>query len=230
MFERRKTTLLCAICRGGLGACVRRHATGAHRRGSERRTLPPGLENSGLLFTRPRVLLRARFFPHAKTYPRPHRGRGTWGAYSWAGNLVHTRQRIFSGENPPGRSHYARTGAPRMRAYLADEMPTCHTRLRSWQRSPVRLPHNGNNPTRQGARGGVYARRHIAQEAAAIPGAAIVSDSGTSTPWKMAASGCSWPCRFSVLRGKCAQFGRGCRKQETPPQLFPRVAAIRLLT
>ena len=156
-----------------------RRRTGADQRGEP---YPQGLKIR-VCSPPDRVPSSARdFFPTPKTYPRPHRGQGTRGAYSWAGNLVHTRQRIFSGENPPGRSHYARTGAPRMRAYRADETPARHTPLRSWNRSPVRLPHNGNNTTRQGARGGVYARRHIAQEAAAIPGVAIVPDSGTNTP------------------------------------------------
>ena len=99
MFECKKTALLCAICRGGLGACVRRHATGAHRRGSERRTLPPGLENSGLLITRPRVLLRARFFPHAETYPAPI-GAGQHGELTAGRGTPSTRKgKFFRGEN-----------------------------------------------------------------------------------------------------------------------------------
>lgn len=104
-----------------------------------------------------------------KNVPRPHSLADAWSAYSWAWRAIHTH-RIFFGRKTSGRSHYARTGALRMRAYLADETLARHTRTRSWQRSPV-------------------------------PG------TGLCPIWA------HWP-----------------KTEKKPPQLFPRVAAIRLLT
>ena len=156
---------------------AQRH-TGADQRGEP---YPQGLKIRVCSPPYPVPSFARDFFPTLKHTPAPYRGQGN-GVLTAGRGTSFTHGSEFFREKIHRRSHYARTGAPRMRAYRADETPARHTPLRSWNRSPVRLPHNGNNPTRQGARGGVYARRHIAQEAAAIPGVAIVPDSGTNTP------------------------------------------------
>lgn len=102
MFERRKTGPLCANCCGGLGTGVCRRAAEAHRRGSERRTPPPGLENSGLLSPRPGAILRARFFSHAENIPPPPSGPGNKGGLQLGGEPRPHTPEIFSGVKTTG--------------------------------------------------------------------------------------------------------------------------------
>lgn len=47
-------------------------------------------------------------FSPRRNIPRPHRGRTTWGAYSWAGNSVHT-QGVFFGAKIGGLPRIMRT-------------------------------------------------------------------------------------------------------------------------
>ena len=124
MFQRRKTGLHCAIRRGGLGASAYGRSAEVHRRGSERRTLPPGLENSGLLSPRPGAILRARFFPHAENIPPPPSGPGNKGCLQlggeprphtpeiFSGSKNHRAARIMRAPARPGCGHISRTKRP----------------------------------------------------------------------------------------------------------------------
>ena len=73
----------------GLGAGVPGCAAGAHRRGSERRTLPPGGENRGCPSPRPGDILHARFFPHGE-----NRNKQVSRASGTGARIGHRRNKI----------------------------------------------------------------------------------------------------------------------------------------
>ena len=77
------------VCVGTL-----RGRTGADQRGQP---YPQGLKIR-VCFPHTACPPSCKIFSPRRNIPRPHRGRTTWGAYSWAGNFFHTQPEIFFGE------------------------------------------------------------------------------------------------------------------------------------
>ena len=185
---------MCRVFAGrlGVGACP---PVAARLGGASPWDPPPGLENIALPSPGPGVMLRARFFPHAKIQP-PLFPAGHHGVMQLVGELRSHAAEIFpAAKIAPDHSHYAWAGAPRTRAYPADGTRNRNTRtlppapgktVSPWER----VPRGSHDKT-----GGSRAGRKITLPAGA---------------------GCSLGCsHFYELRGNCVQFGH--QSSRTPP-------------
>lgn len=96
-----------------------------------------GLETEGEARQNRELARMRKFTPMQRHTPAPI-GAGEHGELTAGRGASSTRKRnFFGGKNRGSFSHYARAGASGTRVRIAEETPARHTRLRSWQRSPV---------------------------------------------------------------------------------------------